>query len=96
MIYDVNGLEIEVRVPTRADIARWMGMAAKWGSIDDLGDQMAERYVCDERWLLTLGVTQEQIDALSVGDVIRLCDRVYTDAMPTGAALGKSEITRRS
>lgn len=96
MVYEVNGTEIELTTPTRADAARWMGMCAQWGVIDDPAEQMAARYSAADRWLLMLGAAREQLDALTVATVMRLADQVYTDAMPSGATLGKSEITRRS
>lgn len=96
MIYQIDETQIELTVPTRADAARWMGMCAQWATMEDQGDQFASRYVAAERWLMGLGATREQLDGLTVAAVMRLADQVYADAMPTGAQLGKSEITRIS
>ena len=96
MIYQIDESQIELTVPTRADAARWMGMCAQWSVIDDPADQMAARYAAADRWLMALGATREQLDSLTVATVMRLADQVYSDAMPNGATLGKSAITRLS
>jgi len=96
MIYQIDELQLELQTPTRADAARWMGMCAQWSVIDDPAEQWAARYAAADRWLMALGATREQLDSLSVATVMRLADQVYTDAMPSGATLGKSVITRLS